>query len=87
MTNPLLQKNDARARTVEQLADVHAELLKAIENYREAWKKAREIGWATTDLTRTGGFTNPNKLPRPKHPMSTEASITPSNSAGADPLD
>ena len=38
MTNPLLQKNDARAQTVEQLADVHAELLKAIENYREAWQ-------------------------------------------------
>lgn len=90
MTDPmsaLLQDNNARIQAVEQLAQAHNELLDAIEKYREAWRQARDIGWATTDLTRRGGLTNPTKLPRPKRTAPTDESSTTNQLASADPLD
>lgn len=90
MTDPmsaLLQDNNARIQAVEQLAQTHNELLEAIENYREAWRQARDIGWATTDLTRKGGLTHPTKLPRPKRIAPTDASSTTNQRSSADPLD
>lgn len=90
MTDPmsaLLQDNNARIQAVEQLAQAHNELLEAIEKYREAWRQARDIGWATTDLTRRGGLTNPAKLPRPKRTAPADESSTTNKRASADPLD
>lgn len=85
--NALLQDNNARIHALEQLARAHTELLTAVDAYRETWKRAREIGWATSDLARKGGFTHPTKLPRPKRAASAEPSNAPSPRAGTDPLD
>lgn len=90
MTDPmsaLLQDNNARIQAVEQLAQTHNELLDAIEKYREAWRHARDIGWATTDLTRRGGLTNPTKLPRPKRTAPADESSTTNHRTSTDPLD
>lgn len=83
----LLQDNNARIQAVKQLSDAHTDLVDAIRTYREAWKQARELGWATTDLTRKGGFTSPTKLPHPKRPAPAGPSSAPSPRTETDQLD
>jgi len=72
----LLQDNNDRISAAERLSHAHAALLDSIEDYRSAWKDAREAGWAITDLERKAGLINPTKLPRPKRVTPTETSGT-----------
>ena len=72
----LLQDNNDRISAAERLSHAHAALLDSIEDYRSAWKDAREAGWAITDLERKAGLINPAKLPRPKRTTQPEANGT-----------
>ena len=72
----LLQDNNDRISAAERLSHAHAALLDSIENYRSAWKDAREAGWAITDLERKAGLINPAKLPRPKRTTPAETNGT-----------
>jgi hypothetical protein len=79
----LLQDNNDRISAAERLSHAHAALLDSIEDYRSAWKDAREAGWAITDLERKAGLINPAKLPRPKRVTPAEANST---RVSSDPL-
>ncbi len=79
----LLQDNNDRISAAESLSHAHAALLDSIEDYRSAWKDAREAGWAITDLERKAGLINPAKLPRPKRVTPAEANST---RVSSDPL-
>ena len=79
----LLQDNNDRISAAERLSHAHAALLDSVEDYRSAWKDAREAGWAITDLERKAGLINPTKLPRPKRMTTAEASST---RVSSDPL-
>lgn len=72
----LLQDNNDRISAAERLSHAHAALLDSIEDYRSAWKDAREAGWAITDLERKAGLINPAKLPRPKRTTLAETNGT-----------
>lgn len=72
----LLQDNNDRIAAAERLSHAHAALLDSIEDYRSAWKDAREAGWAITDLERKAGLINPAKLPRPKRTTPADTSST-----------
>lgn len=72
----LLQDNNDRISAAKRLSNAHAALLDSIEDYRSAWKDAREAGWAITDLERKAGLINPAKLPRPKRTTLADTSST-----------
>lgn len=59
----LLQTEDTRAAAVRALSDNHQALLSAMGSYRDAWRAARETGWARTDLVRAG-LLDPRRLPQ-----------------------
>lgn len=59
----LLRTEGARADAARAVADAHSALADAMGAYRGAWRAARAVGWARTDLARAG-LIDPRRLPQ-----------------------
>ena len=59
----LLRTEGARADAARTVDHAHSALTDAMDAYRDAWRAARAVGWARTDLTRAG-LLDPRRLPQ-----------------------
>ena len=77
----LLSRQNDQVLTAQELADAHAQLQAAIDAYKDAWKQARQAGWARTDLVRAG-MTDTSRLPSHRRSKNTKKATTPAPSTG-----
>lgn len=61
----LLRTEGARADAARALTDAARALTDTMGVYRDAWRAARAVGWARTDLVRAG-LLDPRRLPQPR---------------------
>ena len=61
----LLRTEGARADAARAVDHAHSALTDAMDAYRDAWRAARAVGWARTDLVRAG-LLDPRRLPQPR---------------------
>ena len=66
----LLVRDAAKEGMLRQLGLAQRSLLEDAREFREAWKAATGVGWATVDLKKAG-FCDPVRLPRQSVPRET----------------
>ena len=72
----LLVKDAAKEDMLRQLGLAQRSLLEDVREFREAWKAATGVGWATADLKKAG-FCDPARLPRQASPRDSNRRRTP----------
>lgn len=72
----LRQADEERFAAVEQLGQIREQLKNVVDAYHDAYKLAREHGWAASDLARVG-FPDPKKYARLRDPKTRTDTRTP----------
>lgn len=79
----LLRWDHSRQDMLHDLEMKHTLAFEAMQEYREAFKVARKVGWAKADLVRVG-FLDPTRLPHKPQPKRASRRNTEVRDSGED---